>query len=204
VAVVPAVQLSANQVVAYNLRRARERSKLTQEAAGALLEPWLGTRWSRATFSTAERSAERPERQRQFTADDLLAFSCAFRLPLAYFLVPPSDALHITTAGEEVVSLPLLLDALFGFAGPGGDALDERLAELPSSARWTSPERAREAYMFVAQALLMRDFADISGAAIALRSAAATAAEFIETVEREVISGPGGIRSMTSEEGNGS
>lgn len=196
-------QLTANQLVAYNLRRARERAKLTQEAAGALLEPWLGTRWSRATFSAAERSTERPERQRQFTADELLAFACAFRLPLAYFLVPPGDALHVRTAGQEVVTLPLLLDALFGFTGQGGDALDERLAELPRAARWTSPERAREAYMFVAQALLMRDFADISGAAIALRSAAVTAAEFIETVEREVIGGPG-IGSMTSEKENGS
>ncbi len=47
----------AHQVVAYNLTRARELRGLTQDAAAAALEPYLGVRWSKVGFSQAERSS---------------------------------------------------------------------------------------------------------------------------------------------------
>ncbi len=45
-----------NQVVAYNLTRAREHRGWTQDEAAEALAPYLGTRWSKASFSQAERS----------------------------------------------------------------------------------------------------------------------------------------------------
>ena len=62
------VQLTPNQVVAYNLAQARMWKNWTQAEAAEQLEPFLGARWSKATFSSAERSVD-GQRVRQFTAD---------------------------------------------------------------------------------------------------------------------------------------
>ena len=43
------VQLTANQIVAYNLAQARMWKNWTQEEAAAELEPFLGARWSKAS-----------------------------------------------------------------------------------------------------------------------------------------------------------
>lgn len=75
---------TANQVVAWNLRRAREWAGLTQEQAAELLEPHLGAKWSKATWSAAERSIT-GKRIRQFSADELVAFADAFGLPIEWF-----------------------------------------------------------------------------------------------------------------------
>src|ERR671931_1797685 len=73
-----------NQVVAYNLARARVLRGWTQDEAAAALEPWLGVRWSRATFSQAERSVA-GKLIRNFTADEIVAFARTFRLPVEWF-----------------------------------------------------------------------------------------------------------------------
>jgi transcriptional regulator with XRE-family HTH domain len=78
-----------NQVVAYNIRRARAKREWTQEDAAQHLEPYLGTLWSKATFSAAERGFETGDRIRQFTADDLIALSRGFDLPIVWFMLPP-------------------------------------------------------------------------------------------------------------------
>jgi transcriptional regulator with XRE-family HTH domain len=78
---------SANQVVAYNLRKARELRGWTQEEAAAELENHLGWRWSKAVWSSAERSVY-GQRIRPFDADELVAFARTFDLPLLYFLLP--------------------------------------------------------------------------------------------------------------------
>ena len=80
--------LSPNQVVAYNLARAREARGWSQEEAGRRLEPFLGTSWSKATFSQAERSID-PGRSRGFTADEIVAFSRCFGYPVTWFFLPP-------------------------------------------------------------------------------------------------------------------
>ena len=59
--------------------------------AAERMEPFLGQRWSKATFSAAERSFDYPERIRQFTADELTAFSAAFELPVPFFFLPPDE-----------------------------------------------------------------------------------------------------------------
>ena len=79
---------SANQVVAYNLARAREAKGWSQEEAGRRLEPHLGVAWSKATFSQAERSID-PGKSRAFTADELIAFADTFGLPVVWFLLAP-------------------------------------------------------------------------------------------------------------------
>jgi hypothetical protein len=82
--------MTANQVVAYNLRVARTFRRLSQEEAAERLEPYLGTRWSRTNFSNIERSID-GKRIKQFSADEIVAFSLAFELPVAWFFVPPEQ-----------------------------------------------------------------------------------------------------------------
>jgi hypothetical protein len=82
------VQVSPNQLVAYNLAQARLNKGWTQEQAAAALEPFLGVRWSKASFSAAERSVD-GERVRQFTADEIVAFARCFELPVTWFFLPP-------------------------------------------------------------------------------------------------------------------
>lgn len=107
---------TANQVVAHNLWRARRLRGLTQDAAAVALEPFLGVRWNKQQFSAAERSVV-GKRVREFSADELLAFSRAFRLPVAYFLLPPPDAgmegtpNAFTSGGPETTSVAGLIDA---------------------------------------------------------------------------------------------
>src|SRR5918996_6100776 len=95
-----------NQVVAYNLARARQLRGWTQEEAAAALEPWLGVLWSRATFSQAERSVA-GKVIRNFTADEIVAFAGAFGLPPAWFFSPvprgaePGRDIHVRLNGSE-------------------------------------------------------------------------------------------------------
>jgi hypothetical protein len=109
----PSAKLTPNQIVAWNLKRVRTLSGLTQEQAAEKLEPYLGERWSVAVFSAAERSIE-GKRIRQFTADDIHAFARAFDLPVALFLTPPSWAETIGhAASDETVSRSDYLDSIF-------------------------------------------------------------------------------------------
>ena len=110
--------LTPNQVVAYNLPRARMVRGWTQEQAAEALAPCLGTKWSVANFSAIERSVD-GGRIRQFTADDLFAFSRAFRLPIGFFLTPPVDdprtyGIATPDAGRDGLDPMELLDAILG------------------------------------------------------------------------------------------
>ena len=80
--------LTANQVVAYNLAQARDQKGWTQEEAADALAPHLGRRWSRASFSAAERSVD-GDRVRMFDADEIVAFARTFDLPVSWFFMPP-------------------------------------------------------------------------------------------------------------------
>jgi transcriptional regulator with XRE-family HTH domain len=110
--------LTPNQVVAFNLPRARLIRGWTQEQAAEALAPYLGARWSVANFSAIERSVD-GGRVRQFTADDLFALSRGFDLPIGFFLTPPGDdprAYRIATpdSGRDGVDAMELLDAVLG------------------------------------------------------------------------------------------
>jgi transcriptional regulator with XRE-family HTH domain len=117
------------QLVAENLRRARELRGWTQEHAAKELEPYLGARWSKTTFSNAERSVA-GERVRQFTPDDLLAFSLGFRLPIVWFLMPADASTRVATPdGDRPAGL--LLDQLFRRTPELVARLEELVLHLP-------------------------------------------------------------------------
>lgn len=113
--------LSPNQVVAYNLAQARLLKGWTQDQAAEALEAHVGARWSKATFSAAERSMD-GERIRQFDADEIVAFARAFDLPASWFFLPPPPwaapgvptKLQTPAAGQFGEPLALLADLVFG------------------------------------------------------------------------------------------
>src|SRR5438094_1736388 len=80
--------LTPNQVVAWNLAQARAWRGWTQAQAAEALEPFLGVRWSTASFSAAERSVT-GKVVRNFTADEIVAFARAFEVPVTWFFLPP-------------------------------------------------------------------------------------------------------------------
>lgn len=86
-----AMWFTPDQLVAYNLWRARQLRRLTQEEAADRLQPFLGVKWSKASFSVAERSFQ-GGRQRRFTAKEIMAFAQAFELPIDWFFLPPAPA----------------------------------------------------------------------------------------------------------------
>jgi transcriptional regulator with XRE-family HTH domain len=87
--------LDANQVVAYNFRAARELRGWTQEETARRLAPYIGQELPKASISGIERSFD-GERRRFFDAQELVAFSLAFDLPIVWFLLPPPGA--VTTS----------------------------------------------------------------------------------------------------------
>jgi hypothetical protein len=136
--------ITANQLVAYNLMRARKSMGWSQEEAAEQLAPYLGAHWSEDVYSAAERSYQE-DPVRQFTADELLALSRAFAVPVSYFFLPPpegdrGDAAEVTGGGHPLNWHDLVL-ALF--AGGDQDILP-RLHELPAAevpvAAWETQE----------------------------------------------------------------
>lgn len=137
--------LTANQLVAANLRRIREQRGLTQEQAAERLEPYLGVRWSKATFSAAERSAAQGTRAREFTADELLAFARVFDLSVTWFFLPAEyeedlpavtcgGPKHLTPAEQVDAALPRLYETgelprvrALARRLPNDDLLDDRI-----------------------------------------------------------------------------
>jgi len=104
-AAVPDPTVNLNEVIAYNFRRARELRGLTQPEAAAALEPFLGQRLPQASISAIERSWG-GDKRREFDAQEILAFACAFDLPLLwFFLPPPGDARRLQGTSGRVNEL---------------------------------------------------------------------------------------------------
>ena len=80
--------IDLNQVVAYNVREARQLRGWTQEELADRLEPYLGQRLTQAGVSSIERAWD-GERRREFDAHELLIFAMVFDLPVLWFLLPP-------------------------------------------------------------------------------------------------------------------
>jgi transcriptional regulator with XRE-family HTH domain len=80
-------RLTVNQLVAYNLARARKERGWTQDETAAILTERTGKRWTSATLGAAERSWE-SGRTREFNASELMAFCVTFNQPLAFFFLP--------------------------------------------------------------------------------------------------------------------
>ena len=150
------VKVTPNQIVAYNLSEARVLRGWTQEQAAAELERYIGARWSKATFSAAERSID-GRRVRQFTADEIVAFSRCFRVPIGYFFMPPRPSQSEPTlrlASEENpwggVTLAELLDAIFGAPGEG-DVMASRLRSFLGEIGMTDLTDAQDRLTFRAE-----------------------------------------------------
>jgi transcriptional regulator with XRE-family HTH domain len=170
--------VTPNQVVAYNVARARALRGWTQERAAEALAPYLGAKLSGASFSAMERSASSPLRIKVFSADDLLALSRGFDLPIGYFLTPPPPGddigLHAPDAGSKGLDPIVLLDAILGRPDNLGAWEDDLLAysasiapmpkskrEKPSVSPSDLAERLEPLGGVRARALLRQAFGDI-------------------------------------------
>lgn len=98
--------LTANQVVSYNLGRARRELGLQQEEVGQRLAVVTGRVWSKASVSAAE-TAWRGKRARRFDANELFAFALILEKSIPYFFTPPSgeafsDAEYLADTPNEI------------------------------------------------------------------------------------------------------
>jgi hypothetical protein len=132
-----------NQIVAYNVSRARLMRDWTQDQASEALEPFLGHRLSNASFSALERSVD-GGRIREFSADEIFAFARGFNLPIGWFFTPPSAIEDIGIAVPDVkkgwaLDPRELLDAVLG--------TDETLAEWRDALMtWPLPHSKMRVY----------------------------------------------------------
>ena len=109
-------RLTPNQVVAERIAYARKLRGWTQEEAAERLAPFIPVRWSPVTFSIVERSVD-GKRIRQFTADDLVALSRAFEVPVSYWFTPVwtiDFPLIVTPDYPDGLSTSLLVAVILG------------------------------------------------------------------------------------------
>jgi hypothetical protein len=169
--------MTPNRIVSHNLRRARvDVRNWTQERAAEEVSRFVGERerWSTESYAAAERAA-RGTRVRRFDADELHAFSRAFGLPVAFFLVPPPaiagagphEPIHHTRAqpqqGEmpvdffrRVVSLEDLLD-------PGHEWVEEYLGSIHDSVQPRFREALNKRARRAAQDAITDEIAGLAG-----------------------------------------
>lgn len=113
--------LSINQIVSYNLMRARRTHGWTQQDVAELLERYTGRSWSNASVSAAER-AFHGGRPRRFDASEIVAMCKIFDEPISYFFMPPEDEYRNRSVGMRE----------FPQGGPGATA-DDLMALLPTA-----------------------------------------------------------------------
>lgn len=158
---VPWPEVDVNQVVAYNVRQARELRGWTQEELAGRLEPYLGQRLTQAAVSSIERAWD-GERRREFDAHELLIFALVFDLPITWFFLPPAGDRRMMRATTRPVDelyarllgLPHQLEELharlreYGIADPtAAEQVVERLTGEPSTSRRRSYKHRRKEMM---------------------------------------------------------
>lgn len=111
--------LTPNQIVAWNLKLAREAYGWTQEQAAKRLEPFLGVRWSKATFSNAERTIG--QRIKKFDADEIWALARTFKTGVCRFFIPPEQfhGRRVRVNTEQGRAEMLSFSDAFDIARPG-------------------------------------------------------------------------------------
>ena len=177
---------SPNQVVAHNLTRARDLRGWTQEEAADALAPYLGVRLSGASLSAIERSV-RGTRVKVFSADELVALSRAFELPLGWWLTPPDEgALHTPDHPRTGLDFAELVDVTLGTAATL-PAWTKALADWSTHHAGTSPERPTAVATTTnlelrALALVRERFGDVGQARETLRRLA----DVLEALDRPV------------------
>lgn len=167
---------SPNQVVAYNLARARALRGWTQQQAADVLAPYLGTRLSLASFSAIERSIA-GTRVKQFSADELVALSRVFDVPLGWWFTPPPEGtLYTPDHQREGVDFAELVDIALGTPetlAPWVEALRHWSAAQAKSGDGPSPSdpaaRTTTHAELRAQTLVRKQFGDLGEASDVLR-----------------------------------
>jgi transcriptional regulator with XRE-family HTH domain len=155
----PRPQVDLNQVVAFNVRAARELRGWTQEELAERLERYLGQRLTQAGVSSIERAWD-SDRRREFDAHELLIFAMVFDLPIIWFLLPPKgdhrlmrgttrqvDELYIWLLGRPEKLEPLYERLReYGIHDPSANELVvEKLTGQPAASRtWSYKERRKE------------------------------------------------------------
>lgn len=155
----PPADVDLNQVVAYNVRAARELRGWTQEEVSERLEPYLGQRLSQAGISAVERAWD-GDRRREFDAHELLVFALVFDLPMLWFLLPPADDHRLmaqTTRPVDELYMHLLgrpeqLEPVFdrlrdiGVADPtlAEQTVENITGQAARSRQWSYRERRKE------------------------------------------------------------
>ncbi len=155
----PRPQVDLNQVVAYNVRLARELRGWTQEEFADHLEYYLGTRLTQASVSAIERAWD-GDRRREFDAHELLIFAMVFDLPIIWFLLPPKgdhrlmrgttrqvDELYLWLLGRPEKLEPLYARLReYGIHDPSEtELIVEKLTGQPAASRaWSYKERRKE------------------------------------------------------------
>ena len=155
----PPPEIDLNQVVAYNIREARQLRGWTQEELADRLEPYLGQRLTQAGVSSIERAWD-GYRRREFDAHELLIFAMVFDLPILWFLLPPPGDHRLMRATTRPVDelytwllgRPEQLEPLYerlrqlGIADPtAAEKTVEKITGVPSTARqWSYRERRKE------------------------------------------------------------
>jgi transcriptional regulator with XRE-family HTH domain len=151
--------IDLNQVVAYNIREARQLRGWTQEELADRLEPYLGQRLTQAGVSSIERAWD-GERRREFDAHELLIFAMVFDLPILWFLLPPPGDHRVmrstTRPVDELYSWllgqPHQLEPLYerlrqiGVTDPTtAEETVEKITGVPADAKqWSYQERRKE------------------------------------------------------------
>lgn len=158
--------MSADQLVAYNLRRARLARGWTQEELAEKLEPHLGTRMSRASLSWAETSAT-GGRRREFTATEILAFSLTFDLPMTWFFLPPhepnTEPIVTVTSGLRTLSIGELLNQILGESDEVWERVIWLLHDVPDEERTELQDAAAKSAAFLVAAQMRALLFDVEG-----------------------------------------
>ncbi len=135
--------LDPDLLVSWNLRKARKLRGWTQVEATQRLDDY-GLPWSVASLSDAERAWTPDGRTREFTASDLVVFSRAYDLPLAWWLLPPPpDERHDMTVGLDRVDEPLDDATLVKLSLGSSPEIEERLASLGVSPSLAHEDKRR-------------------------------------------------------------
>ena len=175
-------ELNVNQIVAYNIRAARQLKEMTQATLALRLTAVSGLRFTPGMVSELERSWD-GERHREFDAHEIAVFAVALKVPIAYFFLPPPDEHRdLEGMGRSARELHLLLLGYFDtveildermreFAGEVPPEYEEAIANLPSGVGpWSYKKRRKELIMALLDGMAdevdkafdtIREFADL-------------------------------------------
>lgn len=122
--------MSANAVVAYNLRALRLRYGWSQERLAEELGTVTGRVVTQAAISAREMTVNAGPRQSRFDAQDLYLYSVALGVPIAYFFTPPpEEAVEGAVLADTEAPLWSLFVAFLG-AEHQVEEIDQRLQVL--------------------------------------------------------------------------